>query len=270
MYLNFGRKALAAHAADRAVPWHLPVRYLPGERRGRRSPRQLWAPDVHYPSGPVGSARSAPRELRDRCRLGLTNTKIENADDFHLLHLTGSGCGEVRMSLPPGSANAYSRPRPSPAPRSPLASQSGTLESMTVDIDPALVDEAAEFEGPRPYTEQDRKRDADWCRSDDPREDDPAKWPPGLGPSAPKLPEDARSRQVHWNADRDRRCPSRRDRPLDARTIHAVLQARSPYSLPRLRSASYRGRYRRLAWCGTRVALSSADRGAVVRERLVI
>ena len=47
---------------------------------------------------PVGSARSATRELRDRCRLGLIDSEIENADELHFLRLTDSGCVEVGMS----------------------------------------------------------------------------------------------------------------------------------------------------------------------------
>ena len=68
---------------------------------------------------------------------------------------------------------------------------------MTMDVDPALADEAEELDGPRPYTEEGRKRDADWCRGDEPPEEDPAKWTPGLVPNTPKLSEDTPSRSVH-------------------------------------------------------------------------
>lgn len=96
---------------------------------------------------------------------------------------------EVNEALHPAAAKS--------ALGSPLASRSGTLESVIMDLDPALVDEAAELEGPRPYTEEDRKRDADWYHGDEPPEDDPAKWPPGLGSSAPKLSEHAPIQSVH-------------------------------------------------------------------------
>ena len=65
-----------------------------------------------------------------------------------------------------------------------------------MDIDPALVDEAEELEGPRPSTE-DRKRDADWCHGDEPPEDGPAKRSAGLGPNAPQLSEHTPSWSVH-------------------------------------------------------------------------
>ena len=53
---------------------------------------------IGYSSKPVGSARSAPRELRNRCRPGLIDSKMESADELHLLHLADSGCATVRMS----------------------------------------------------------------------------------------------------------------------------------------------------------------------------
>ena len=107
---EFGRKALAAQADGCAVPWYLPVRAFPArvtlaDPLANSGPRTR----IVHSAGPVGSARSAPRELRDRCRLGLIDSKIESADELHLFSI-GPTADALKSVMSPAEVNEALRP----------------------------------------------------------------------------------------------------------------------------------------------------------------
>ena len=98
------RKRLAALSRGPCLCGTFPASVTVADPLANSGPRAC----IGYSSGPVGSARSAPRELRDRSRLGLLDSKIESADELHLLHLADSGYVKVRMS--PAEVNEALQP----------------------------------------------------------------------------------------------------------------------------------------------------------------
>ena len=110
----------AAMRASRCgvVAGHLRAQALAGECPSRWFPHGLLAVDAHGRTLPhAGSAQSAPRSLRGRCRQRLVDSRIELAGELRLpLHQDPQRCRSTDTTENPPDASAYGISYP-PSPR---------------------------------------------------------------------------------------------------------------------------------------------------------
>ena len=98
-----------ARAAVGGVARHLRPRALAGECHSRGFPHGLLAVDAHGRTLPhAGSAQSAPRSLRGRCRQCLVDSRIELAGELRLLlHQGLQRCRSTDTTENPPDTSAY-------------------------------------------------------------------------------------------------------------------------------------------------------------------